>query len=114
MSQESVKVIIEVSGGCVTNVIAGTFVHVEVIDWDNLKAEGICCPACFGTDLEVDESDGHEFTCHVCGAGFFWHRCEGCGKYWAVTCAEDEFCQTCFAEHERNLAAMDTPEEATL
>lgn len=39
MAQEKVKVIVEVNGGCVSNVVAGSFVDVQVIDWDNLLGD---------------------------------------------------------------------------
>lgn len=40
MPQESVRVIVEVNGGCVSNVVAGDFVDVQVLDWDNLLGDG--------------------------------------------------------------------------
>lgn len=40
MSQEPVRVIVEVNGGCVSNVVAGDFVDVQIVDWDNLIGDG--------------------------------------------------------------------------
>lgn len=39
MSQEKVRVIVEVQGGCVSNVVAGDFVEVDILDWDNLLGD---------------------------------------------------------------------------
>jgi hypothetical protein len=39
---EKVKVVIYVEGGNVQAVYAGDFVDVEVIDFDNMEAEGRC------------------------------------------------------------------------
>jgi hypothetical protein len=40
MAQEQVRVIVEISGGLVSNIVAGDFVDVQVLDWDNLLGAG--------------------------------------------------------------------------
>lgn len=40
MAQEPVRVIVEVNGGCVSNVVAGDFVEVQIVDYDNLIGDG--------------------------------------------------------------------------
>lgn len=43
MAQEKVRVVIEVRGGNVELVYAGSFVEVVLVDWDNINAGGSSC-----------------------------------------------------------------------
>jgi hypothetical protein len=51
MSQEKVRVLIEVNRGVVTNVRAGDFVDWQVLDWDNLLGDG-CTPEDTARELD--------------------------------------------------------------
>ena len=46
MSQEKVRVLIEINGGVVTNVNAASFVDWEILDWDNLLGDSITPEEC--------------------------------------------------------------------
>jgi hypothetical protein len=46
VSMEKVKVVIAVNGGNVSQVCAASFVEVEIVDFDNMKAEGLSDAEC--------------------------------------------------------------------
>lgn len=66
-------VIIEVLGGCITEVTAPDDMEVRIVDWDSLNEEGIECLECGSTDVLPDYSTPDDwFICNDCHKGFTW------------------------------------------
>lgn len=68
-------VIVEIDGGCVSNIIAPEDVEVFVYDWDNLAFEDIVCPYCdneVGFDPYPYTDEGNDFVCQKCKRHFLF------------------------------------------